>query len=92
MSMNVSLSPELEKLVKDEIKNGGYKSANEVVREGLRLMRLRRQKLAALRQEIQIGVDQIERGEYREYTSVDELFEDIEAAVAKRTAKKPKAR
>jgi antitoxin ParD1/3/4 len=90
--MNVSLTPELEKLVNDEIKNGDYKSANEVVREGLRLVRLRRQKLAALRREIQIGVDQIERGEYHEYTSVDELFDDIEAAVAKRTAQKPKAR
>lgn len=47
--MNVSLTPELEKLVNDEIKNGDYKSANEVVREGQRLVRLRREKLAALK-------------------------------------------
>jgi antitoxin ParD1/3/4 len=90
--MNVSLTPELEQLVNDEIKSGSYKSANEVVREGLRLVRLRRQKLAALRREIQIGIDEIERGEYVEYTSVEELFEDIEAAVVKRAAKKPKPR
>ena len=92
MSMNVSLTPEMEKLVKDEIKNGDYKSANEVVQEGLRLVRLRRQKLAALRREIQIGIDEIERGEYREYTSAEELFEDIEAAVAERKAQKTKTR
>ena len=92
MSMHVALSPELEKLVKDEIKSGQYKSADEVVREGLRLVRLRRQKLAALRRHIQIGIDQIERGEFREYASVDELFDDIEAGATRRTAKKLKTR
>jgi len=90
--MNFSLTPALEKLVNDEMKSGQYKSANEVVREGLRLVRLRRQKLAALRREIQIGIDEIERGEYFEYDSVEELFDDIEAAAAKRTTKKPKSR
>jgi len=74
------------------MRSGQYKSANEVVREGLRLVRLRRQKLAALRREIQIGIDEIERGEYFEYDSVDELFDDIEAAAVKRTTKKPKSR
>ncbi len=86
--MNVSLTPELEELVNDEMKSGQYKSANEVVREGLRLVRLRREKLAALRREIQLGIDDIERGDYVEYTSVEELFADVEAAVAKRAAKK----
>jgi len=90
--MNVSLTPALEKLVNDEMKSGQYKSANEVVREGLRLVRLRRQKLAALRREIQIGIDEIERGEYFEYDSLDELFNDIEAAAVKRTTKKSKPR
>ena len=90
--MSVSLTPELEKLVKAEMKRGQYKSATEVVLEGLRLVRLRREKLAALRREIQVGIDEIERGEYREYTSVEELFDDIEARVAKRAAKEPKPR
>jgi len=88
--MNVSLTRDLEELVNEEIKSGQYKSASEVVREGLRLVRLRREKIAALRREIQIGVDEIERGEYVEYTSVEELFADVEAAVAKRAAKKRK--
>ncbi len=83
MSMNVALTPELEKLVNDEMENGDYKSASEVVSEGLRLVRLRRQRLAALRHEIQIGIDDIEQGRYHEYTSIDELFDDIEAAATK---------
>lgn len=92
MSMNVSLTPELEQLVNDEMKSGEYESASEVVREGLRLVRLRREKIAALRREIQIGVDEIEHGEYVEYASVDELFHDIQAEVAKRAPKKPRSR
>ena len=36
--MNVSLTPELEKLVNEKVKSGKYTSASEVVREGLRLL------------------------------------------------------
>lgn len=65
--MNVSLTPELEKLVNDRVRSGMYSSASEVVREALRLLKeqegIRRQKLKELRREIQIGIDQIERGE-----------------------------
>jgi antitoxin ParD1/3/4 len=61
--MNVSLTPELEKLVNDEVKSGRYKSASEVVREGLRLIRLRETKLQALRRDLQEGLDELDRGE-----------------------------
>lgn len=61
--MNVSLTPELEKLVNEEVKSGRYKSASEVVREGLRLIRLREAKLEALRRDIQEGIDELDRGE-----------------------------
>jgi len=36
--MNVSLTPELEDLVRDKVKSGRYGSATEVVGEALRLM------------------------------------------------------
>lgn len=88
MGMTISLTPELEELVNDEMKRGEYKTASEVLREGLRLVRLRREMIAGLKHEIQIGIDDIKRGNYVEYTSVEDLFEDIEAAVAKRKAKK----
>ena len=91
MSMNIPLTPELERLVNDEINTGDYKSASEVVREGLRLVRLRREKLAALKGELQIGIDDIESGRHCEYSSVEEVFDDIEAEVAKRAARKPKS-
>ena len=37
--MNVSLTPELEKMVGEKVKSGLYNSASEVVRESLRLLK-----------------------------------------------------
>jgi len=36
--MNVHLTPELKKLVENEVTTGHYSSASEVIREGLRLL------------------------------------------------------
>lgn len=78
--MNVSLTPELEKLVTDEVRSGRYKSASEVVREGLRLIRLREAKLKTLRSEIAKGVESLNRGKGIEYDSVQALFDDVKSA------------
>jgi antitoxin ParD1/3/4 len=65
--MNVSLTPELEKLVESKVQSGRYQSASEVIREGLRLLddqdRLRNAQLEEVRRKIQIGIDQLDRGE-----------------------------
>lgn len=37
-TMNVSLTPELEKLVHEKVKSGRYLCASDVIREGLRLL------------------------------------------------------
>jgi len=51
--MNVLLSPELEKLVNEEVASGRYESASDVVSEGLRLLELRRLRLENLKRDIQ---------------------------------------
>ncbi len=65
--MNVSLTPELEALVQSKVQSGRYQSASEVIREGLRLLdvqdRLREMQLAEVRQKIQTGIEQLDRGE-----------------------------
>jgi len=43
--MNVSLTPKLEKLVSQLVEQGRYRSASEVVREGLRLLEIRESQL-----------------------------------------------
>ena len=55
--MNISLTPELEQLVNDKVRGGMYQTASEVVREGLRLLRERDQRLEAMRQDIRAGFD-----------------------------------
>ena len=59
--MNVSLTHQLEQLVTELVQSGRYRSASEVVREGLRLLAVRdesdRAKLEGLRRLIQEGID-----------------------------------
>ena len=68
--MNVSIGRELEDYVRSRVDSGDYASASEVVRDGLRLLRekerLHEARLQSLREEIQKGIDQIERGETRD--------------------------
>jgi antitoxin ParD1/3/4 len=81
MTMTISLTPELEKLINEKVQSGEYASASEVIREGLRLLEeqeeLRRIKYEALKHEVDIGVAQIERGEGLVYNSSTELADEI---------------
>lgn len=70
--MNVSLKPEFEKFVDEQVKAGHFGSLDEVLEEALvRLMgdmegELDEETLAA----IQESEEQIERGEYRDWKEV----------------------
>lgn len=55
--MNVSLTPQLEELVQQKVEAGLYSSAEEVVAEAIRLLDYKDKKLAALRKDIQEGLD-----------------------------------
>jgi len=68
--MNVSLTPELEKLVNQKVKTGMYQTASEVIREGLRLLNERDQRVEGLRRDIAAGFAAVEEGEFNDY-SVD---------------------
>ena len=46
--MNVSLTDKLEELVNGLVEKGRYRSASEVVREGLRLLEIRESQLQAI--------------------------------------------
>jgi antitoxin ParD1/3/4 len=60
MPINVSLTPQLEDMIRKKVASGLYNSASEVVREALRLMeeqdRRRAVKLEQLRQDIRDGL------------------------------------
>lgn len=65
--MNVSLTPELEQYVREQVESGRYRSASEFVRESIRLKqrqdRERDARLAALRGDIDRGVEELDGGE-----------------------------
>ena len=65
--MNVSLSRQLQGFIEKNVRTGKYQTASEVVREGLRLIEdrdtQRALQLRRLREEIQVGLDQIEKGQ-----------------------------
>lgn len=96
--MNVSLNPELEKLIERKVKSGMYNTASEVIREGLRLLEeadyTREMKRRALVRDIGRGVADIQAGRYTEYglDELDNFKEDIiqTAKVRMQVTKKPK--
>ena len=73
--MNVSLTPELEKFIEKKVKSGMYQTSSEVVREALRMLRDHETRVAELRKEIQVGIDEYERGEAVPMTKA--LFDGI---------------
>lgn len=87
--MEISLTPELEKLIADRVNTGRYHSVSEVIRDALRLLeeheRLREMRLEALRQDVRIGIEQANRGDVVDGDAVfDNLRRRIDEVARKR--------
>ena len=61
----------MEELLENEVESGRYPSASEVVRDALQFFKswseARERELGALRKELQIGIEDLDRGDYVEY-------------------------
>ena len=85
--MHISLTSELESRVKAKVESGLYNNASEVVRAALRFMEthedwIKEVKLARLREQLKVGIDQLEAGESVSLSSeadINQLFDDIKA-------------
>ncbi|MDZ7825165.1 MAG: type II toxin-antitoxin system ParD family antitoxin [Gammaproteobacteria bacterium] len=83
--MQISLTPELESRIKAKVESGLYNNASEVIREALRFVEtheewIREIKLAHLREQLRVGVEQIDRGEglsIQSEAALDAVFQDI---------------
>lgn len=83
--MHISLTPELESRIKAKVESGLYNNASEVIREALRFMDthddwIRELKIAKLREELQIGINQVNEGAGTTIDSKSDLkalFNDI---------------
>ncbi len=67
-STSYTLGDHFDTYVKAKITSGRYKTASEVIREGLRRMEEDDRKLDALRHELAIGEQQIADGECADYS------------------------
>jgi antitoxin ParD1/3/4 len=74
---NVVLTKHQEKIIETLVGSGRYQNASEVLREGLRLVEQREAedaaKLAVLREAAGVGFGALDRGEFREFDSIDNL-------------------
>jgi antitoxin ParD1/3/4 len=69
--MNVSLTPELEDFIEQEVQTGMYQSASEVIRAGLRLLKEEKvprprfmvSSAEELEEKLLLGIRQLDRGE-----------------------------
>lgn len=79
------LPPDLREFVRVKMRTGEYASENEVVCEALSFLRerdqIRAMRLAELRRAVQIGVDQLDRGDSKPFDA-----EELKAEVRKRLA------
>lgn len=85
--MHVSLTPELQSRVQAKVESGLYNNASEVIREALRFMDAHEDwineiKSAHLREQLNIGLAQLEQGQgiaVESKASLNRLFEAIKA-------------
>lgn len=65
--MTVTLPPDYQRFVEELVGGGGYRSPADVVCDGLELLRAqtvyRQQRLAELRQQVEVGLEQMRRGQ-----------------------------
>ncbi len=79
--MQVVLTPELERIVRERIESGRYPTPGDVIAAGLRLLRdedtLRQAKYIRLQRDVQAGIEALDQGRFTTHNQ-DSLFELIE--------------
>src|SRR5437764_12225287 len=88
-SLNVSLTPQLQKFVQNRVASGRYQTAGELVRESLRMMenleRQRAQGYSSLKKRVQADAAASERGEWFDG---EEVFEELRRRSVQRRRRK----
>jgi antitoxin ParD1/3/4 len=86
--MSITLPPDIEEFVSQELEHGTYASADELLRDAVQLLRSRHQQAGELKKLIDDGVAQLDRGEYSDYdeTTLRERFEELHEIIRRQTA------
>jgi antitoxin ParD1/3/4 len=59
----MTVPPEFEPFVRQQLAEGDYQSVEDVVGDGLRVLRELKRSAEEFRRDVQVGVDQLDRGE-----------------------------
>ncbi|MFL9935416.1 type II toxin-antitoxin system ParD family antitoxin [Paraburkholderia sp. RL18-103-BIB-C] len=89
--MNINFAPVDEQFIKQNVENGVYSNANELVRDAVRRLREADERRAELFAALQMGEDDIAAGRTRTYTRgfVQSLHERVLSRAA--AGEKPKS-
>ena len=72
---NISLTPEQDAFVEEIVEAGEYQNASEAIRDALRALQQRRKedslRLKALRAQLKVGIDALDRGDFVEIDDAD---------------------
>jgi antitoxin ParD1/3/4 len=72
---NISLTTEQDAFVQEVVEAGEYQNASEAIRDALRALQQRRKedalRVKALRAQIRVGVDALDRGDFVEVEDAD---------------------
>lgn len=86
---NISITSQQDAFVKKLVASGEYQNAIEAMRDALRALQERRRehalKLKQLRAAIQVGLDDVARGDYVEVANAQELHALLEKPARRRT-------
>jgi antitoxin ParD1/3/4 len=84
---NIVLTEHQSSLVDHLVTSGRYQNASEVLREGLRLIEQQEaenaSRLQALREAIQVGIDDIEAGRFKSFDSPEPMKAHLKTLAAK---------
>ncbi len=89
---SLSLGEHWEEFIRAEVASGRYASASEVIRDALRGMELRKQKMAALKKHLAEGEAQALKGEFLEEFSMEQFIRELDENKAHGKSKKRSGR
>jgi putative addiction module CopG family antidote len=80
--MSIELSPRQQTVIEHLVASGSFSDATVAIDRAIQLMELHEQQIAALQAKLQVGLDQVNRGEVVEYTPefMDEMILETEEA------------
>jgi antitoxin ParD1/3/4 len=83
---DLKLNPKFAKIIQQEVDAGLYDNVDDVIESALNLLDEEERQLEWLRAELQIGIDQLDRGESILFDDLDAFFDMIKIRAAERRA------